>query len=93
MPVPSFAPHNSKTNANDPSSSSRGWSSPQDLKPSINEKKNHQSRIKRTPRAARQKPMECETMLYQPNDNRVRKVSLRDSPDGGGGMSMRQIPG
>jgi hypothetical protein len=72
LPGPPFAKHRYPHNTNDPSSSSsRGWSSPQDLKPLINDKKNHQSsRIKKIQRATtRQPPMECETRMYQSHDN------------------------
>ena len=93
MPGPPFVqsryPHNNKTNTNDPSSNSRGWSSLQDLKPSINDQKKDKSRTQQLPRATTRQPMECETM-HQSNDNRVRKVGSRDSPDGGGGMSPQQ---
>jgi hypothetical protein len=77
LPGPPFAKHRYPHNTNDPSSSSsRGWSSPQDLKPSINEKKNHQSsRIKNIQRITTRQPIE-----YQSHDSHkvVRKFNSRD---------------
>ena len=71
--VQSRYPHNNKTNTNDPSSSSRGWSYPQDLKPSINSKKKLHSRTQQLQRATtrqqQQPPMECEARLYQQSNN------------------------